>query len=49
MMSPDLRRDQQKPAPGNDQEDAINRGVSAEDPADGADDAPPEQPGSPKG
>ncbi|HVI97849.1 MAG TPA: hypothetical protein VM657_02155 [Sphingomonas sp.] len=48
-MSPDPRRDQQKSAPGDDQEDATNRGVSAEEPAEGADDTPPEQPGSQKG
>ena len=30
-----------------DDEDATNEGVSATDPAEGADDAPGEQPGSP--
>lgn len=30
-------------------EDATNRGESAKAPAEGGDDLPPEQPGSPKG
>ena len=32
----------------DEQEDADNRGVSTEQPAEGADDAPPEESGSPE-
>ena len=42
-------RDTQKPGRADDQEDATNRGVSAEKPAEGGDQTPPERPGSPKG
>ena len=42
-------RDKQKPDGSDDREDAPNRGVSAEEPAEGADDTPAEQPGSPRG
>jgi hypothetical protein len=47
MMSTD--GDKQKPGSGDDQEDATNRGVSSEEPAEGTDRKPPERPGSPKG
>ena len=44
--------DPQQQKPGHDdptREGATNEGVSAETPAEGADDESPEQPGSPKG
>lgn len=38
-----------EPRPGDDEQDATNQGVSTPEPAEGADDAPGERPGSPKG
>ena len=40
--------DQPDTTPDDEQDDATNQGVSAEEPAEGADDAPREQPGSPE-
>ena len=43
MTDPDPRTD------ADDSEDAINEGQSAEAPAEGGDDTPGQQPGSPQG
>ncbi len=43
MTDPDPRTD------ADDGEDAINEGQSAQAPAEGADDEPAQQPGSPQG